>query len=166
MASLGRAIDIEADGLLDTVTQVWCICLEGAAWSPYRVERDWKAGALAEMQKEDTLIFHNGIGYDLPALKLLHGFNYQGKVIDTMILSQLLYPERPMGHSLAAWGERLGFPKVGHEDWSQFSDEMLHRCEVDVELTRLVYEALCKEAGEEVEGIYVPEYQFNLKVGL
>lgn len=161
MTSSHRAIDIEADGLLDAITQVWCICLEDAAWSPYHLEGDWKAGALAEMQKEDTLIFHNGIGYDLPALKLLHNFDYQGKVIDTMILSQLLYPERPGGHSLAAWGERLGFPKVEHEDWSQYSPEMLNRCEVDVVITRLVYEALCKECGEQIEGVHIGEYRFN-----
>ena len=156
LVQTGRAIDIEADGLLDSITRVWCICMEGASYPPDQLQL-----ALSDMQEEDTLIFHNGLGYDLPALKMLHNFDYQGKVIDTMILSQLLYPERPMGHSLAAWGDRLGFPKVEHEDWSQFSDEMLHRCEVDVIITRLVYEALCKEAGEEIGGVSIAEYQFG-----
>ena len=79
----------------------------------------------------------------------------------TMILSQLMFPERPGGHSLASWGERLGFAKVEHEDWSQYSEDMLHRCQVDVSLTKMVYEALCSEAGGTFEGVSVPEYQMR-----
>ena len=84
--------------------------------------------------------------------------DYKGKVIDTMLISQFLFPERPGGHSLEAWGEKLGFPKVEHEDWSVFTPEMLHRCDTDVTLTYLVYQALCKEAGEQIEGLSIPPY--------
>lgn len=155
-------VDIEADGLLPEITEVWCICMhntengEKFSFPPNILDE-----GLYVLNCNTIVIGHNFIGYDIPALKKVLGFDYQGKVIDTMILSQLLYPERPGGHSLAAWGERLGFPKVEHEDWSKYTPEMLHRCEVDVALTRLVYEALCNEAGEETEGMFIPEYRFN-----
>lgn len=154
--------DIEGNGLPPEINEVWCMCVhntdngENYSFPPNILDE-----GLLVLDSNDTVIGHNFIGYDIPALQKVVGYKYGGKVIDTMILSQILYPERPMGHSLAAWGERLGFPKVEHEDWSQYSDEMLHRCEVDVIITRLVYEALCKEAGEVIEGTPISEYRFN-----
>jgi DNA polymerase I-like protein with 3'-5' exonuclease and polymerase domains len=53
-----------------------------------------------------------------------------------------------MQHGLAAWGKELGYPKVEHEDWSTLTQEMIHRCEVDVEITDRVDDALVKEAGD------------------
>ena len=153
--------DIEGNGLLPEINEVWCMCMYNTDnGENYSFPSNILDEGLLVLDSNDTVIGHNFIGYDIPALQKVMGYKYGGKVIDTMILSQVLYPERPGGHSLAAWGEKLGFPKVEHEDWSQYSDEMLHRCEVDVIITRLVYEALCKEAGEEVEGMTVPSYRF------
>ncbi|MBB6253043.1 DNA polymerase [Nitrospirillum iridis] len=45
-------------------------------------------------------------------------------------------------HALADWGERLGFPKGDHSDWTQFSYEMAEYCRRDVDVTRKVWEAL------------------------
>ena len=104
---------------------------------------------LAYMNTIDTLIMHNGVAYDLPLLKKLYGFNFKGRVIDTVLMSRLQRPNRKDGNSLEAWGKRLGFHKQEHEDWSQFSDDMLKRCETDVALNVKVYEALLKEQGKE-----------------
>ena len=151
-------VDIEGNGLLPEINEVWCICMtnyennESYSFPPHILDE-----ALLVMDSQDCSIGHNVIGFDLPALKTVMGYDYHGTIIDTMILSQLLFPERPGGHSLAAWGERLGFAKVEHEDWSQYSEEMLHRCEVDVSLTKMVYEALCSEAGGTFEGGSIPE---------
>jgi len=49
-------------------------------------------------------------------------------------------------HSVEAWGYRFGRAKPEHEDWSQFSDEMLHRCTEDVEIQHLIYTTLLEEA--------------------
>ena len=154
--------DIEANGLLPEATEVWCTCMHNMDnGAKYSFTPEILDEGLLVLESNDTLIGHNFIGYDLPVLKSVMGYDYHGKVIDTMILSQLLFPERPGGHSLAAWGERLGFAKVEHEDWSQYSEDMLHRCEVDVALTHMVYEALCNEAGGTFEGVPIPEYQMT-----
>ena len=155
-------VDIEANGLMPDVNEVWCMCMHNTEnGEKYSFPPDILDEGLLVLDSNDTIIGHNFIGYDLPVLKMVRGYDYHGTIIDTMILSQLLYPERPGGHSLAAWGERLGFPKVEHEDWSQYSKEMLHRCEVDVELTRLVYETLCNEAGEMFVGTPMAKYNFS-----
>ena len=76
------------------------------------------------IKEGDSLIFHNGINYDLLAIKLFADIEYTigpdtfgGKNViheDTMIMSKTLNPDRHKGHSLAAWGERLKFAKT---DW-------------------------------------------------
>lgn len=43
------------------------------------------------------------------------------------------------GHSVEAWGVRLGIKKPEHEDWSQYSEEMLHRCKEDVKIQTQLY---------------------------
>ena len=61
-------------------------------------------------------------------------------------------PQRPAPkgvkgpHSVEAWGVRFGVPKPAHEDWSQFSPEMLHRCTQDVEIQHRILQALMTEA--------------------
>ena len=64
--------------------------------------------------------------------------------MDTLVLSQLLDSRREGGHSLEAWGERLGHPKVEHNEWHTFSKEMLTRCEEDTRLNYKVYVYLSK----------------------
>lgn len=42
-------------------------------------------------------------------------------------------------HSVEAWGVRFGIKKPEHEDWSQYSEEMLHRCTEDVKIQTQLY---------------------------
>lgn len=93
----------------------------------------------------DELIGHNIISYDLACLRQLHDFYYDGELFDTLVVSRLLNPDRTGGHSIEAWGRKLGLHKPEHEDWSQFSKEMLHRCHQDVLINYRVYKALVKE---------------------
>jgi len=154
-------VDIEANGLLEDANEIHCICMMNLDNSErYSFHGDFLDEALLVLDSNSTCIMHNGVGYDIPLLKSIFGFNYKGRVIDTMLMSQFLYPERPGGHSLESFGQKLGFPKVEHEDWSVFTPEMLHRCETDVTLTSMVYQALCSEAGETIEGFSLPEYRF------
>lgn len=157
--------DIEADGWRDTATQVWCLCFAdiGAAHTPYDEPRifkfppkdvvEWGLGALTEA---DELIGHNIIDYDLPLLERLYGWtpSPDTKITDTVILSRLLRSDRHLHrdcpgnvapHSLKAWGYRVGRGKVEHDDWTQYSEAMLHRCAEDVEINVLTYEALLRE---------------------
>lgn len=43
------------------------------------------------------------------------------------------------GHSLAAWGERLGYPKTHFNDFSKYSEEMLSYCIQDTLVNRHVF---------------------------
>ena len=149
--------DLEADGLLDTATRVWCgvfkdrTTKEVFKFGPNQIKEMFSfMDTCAELQ------MHNGIGYDFPLLRKLYGYEYKGKVIDTLVLSRLLNPKRTLPHScpnkrigphsVEAWGYRVGRGKPEHEDWSQFSEEMLHRCSEDVEIQFMIYDKLMEEA--------------------
>jgi DNA polymerase-1 len=149
--------DLEANGLLDTVTDVWCGVFKNKdTHEVFKFKPDQIKDMLLFMDSIDVLIMHNGIGYDWPLLKKLYGYEFKGKKVDTLIMSRLLNPKRivPFNcpdkkigpHSIAAWGYRVGRGKPDHNDWAQFSDEMLHRCAEDVEILHLVYDALLAEA--------------------
>lgn len=148
--------DLEADGLLDTATRVWCGVLKDL-----NTKKVFKFGPddidlmLDTFDTYNTLIAHNGIGYDWPLLEELYNYQYTGKKIDTLVISRLLNPNRivPFNcpnkkagpHSVEAWGYRVGRGKPEHDDWSQFSEEMLHRCTEDVEIQCLIWEKLQEE---------------------
>jgi DNA polymerase I len=95
------------------------------------------------------LIGHNFFGYDMPRVfynKNIVGltkeeFPYEN-VIDTIILSRLWDHTWWAGHSIEGWGQYFKRYKPVHEDWSKFSDEMLHRCVEDVEINDKLYDYL------------------------
>lgn len=72
------------------------------------------------------IVFHNGLGYDIFVMRKFLGIDFTVsttgndringfpvRFVDTYFMSMYLLPDR-QGHSLEAWGERLGFPKM---DW-------------------------------------------------
>ena len=132
--------DIETDGLDPSV--VWCIAVQDVdsgqvitfSGTTLGLFKPWMASEV------DCLVFHNGIGYDIPVLERLMDIDFSGvQIEDTLIMSQLDEPRRDGGHSLASWGQRLGFDKGDHEDWSKFSEEMLTYCIRDTEITTKLY---------------------------
>jgi len=65
------------------------------------------------INKADRLIGHNLIGFDAPILNKIWKTRIGlSKVRDTLIMSRLLNPSIEGGHSLDAWGKRLGNRKV------------------------------------------------------
>ena len=149
--------DLEANGLLVTATIVHCGVFKDK--DTHEVSKFYPAQInemILYMDSCDVLIAHNGIGYDFPLLTKLYGYIYKGKKVDTLIMSRLLNPKRivPFNcpdkgigpHGLKAWGYRVGRGKPDHEDWENFSEDMLHRCSEDVEILELVYNELLKEA--------------------
>lgn len=65
-------------------------------------------------------------------------------VIDTLVLSRLIRADIEGGHSLEAWGERLGYPKLKFNDFSRWSQEMEDYCIRDVEVTLKLYNTFSK----------------------
>lgn len=150
--------DLEANGFLNKATRVHCGVFKNKSnnivtkFEPHQVRE-----MLAFMDTIDVLIMHNGIGYDWPLLENLYNYKYKGKRVDTLVMSRLLNPKRIVPyncpnkgigpHSIEAWGYRVGRGKPSHDDWENYSPEMLHRCTEDVEILALVYDELMKEAG-------------------
>ena len=131
--------DIETDGLDPTV--IWCIVCQDVKTKEVITFTPNTVGLFNTWLEDGwTLVFHNGIGYDVPVLEKLLGTDFTNiQVEDTMIMSQLVDPRREGGHSLKSWGERFSFPKGDYEDWSHYTDEMLKYCIRDVEITTSLY---------------------------
>lgn len=93
------------------------------------------------------IVAHNGIFFDFPVLKRVWGVTVKkSQVVDTLVLSRLYNPSLEDGHSLAAWGQRLGFAKGEFTDFdSGWSKEMEEYCIQDTLVTKKLYEHLTKE---------------------
>jgi len=135
--------DIETDGI--DATKVWCIAVHNIdtdqvitfAGSCLNLFKPWLES------EADCLIFHNGISFDVPVLEKLLDVDFSGvQIEDTLVMSQLYKPRLDGGHSLSAWGDRLGFAKGDYDDWSKFTDEMLEYCIRDTKVTTKVYKYL------------------------
>lgn len=139
--------DIEADGL--DPTQIWCIVAvdtttnELRSFDPNQLEE-----GLEYLKSATKLVGHNIIGYDLPVIKKLMGFDLEPgrKIVDTLVLSRLFNPTREGGHGLESWGYRLKSPKIEHNEFDHFTPEMLKYCEQDVQLNFRVFNALKLES--------------------
>ena len=135
--------DIETDGI--DATRVWCIAVHNIDTDEVVTFSDTTLGLFKPwLESEvDRLIFHNGISFDVPVLESLMSVDFSGvQLEDTLVMSQLYQPNLEKGHSLAAWGERLGFEKGDYEDWSKFTDDMLEYCIRDTKVTTKVYRHL------------------------
>lgn len=147
-------LDLEADGLLDTVTQIWvavCKDIDTGEMISFVGEDILNGKLKAYLESCDCIIGHNIIDYDLAVLSRLADCKFDhDRIIDTLVLSQLHWQARAGGHSLEAWGERLGFPKIAFHDFSKYSEEMHYYCMNDVDLNHKVYEYLKQEMPEDV----------------
>jgi len=99
------------------------------------------------LSEATEIVTHNGIFFDFPVLKKVWGIQVKkSQVVDTLVLSRLYNPSLEDGHSLAAWGNRLGFPKGDFKDFDGgLTDEMLQYCIQDTKVTAELYKHLTKE---------------------
>ena len=89
----------------------------------------------------DKIIGHNFISFDQYVLcNLINNYAFDfTNIIDTLVLSRLVNYNILNGHSLEAWGLRLGFKKDLFDDFSCWSQELEDRCIVDTEITLKLY---------------------------
>jgi len=99
--------DIESDGLLDEMTTIHSLCLidveTGEQWSctdhPFVHPEGIQVLSIDEglrlLLTADTMTFHNGIKFDIPAIQKLKPWFQprRDQVIDTLILSRLIWPD-------------------------------------------------------------------------
>ena len=106
----------------------------------------WKAanGLQKYLESCDLIIMHNGINFDAPVLRKNWNVTMKlSQVYDTLIASRLLNPSLDGGHSLEAWGQRLGFPKGDFSDWDGgATPEMEEYCIQDTLVTKKLYNHL------------------------
>ena len=155
-AEANNLIDSFKTGTYQTVSKLWCVStieVETNERKQFNVALDNLASGLEYLGSADVVIGHNIIDYDLRMFELLYGWRYYGKVIDTLKLSQYLYPERAGGHSIESWGKRVGRSKPEYEDWSHYTPEMQVRCDEDTEINLLVYQMLTEECRQPIEGV-------------
>lgn len=139
--------DLEANGLLFEADKVWCgVFIDIDTEEVFKFRPDQLDAMVDFLKQSKMLAMHNGIMYDKPLMKKVLGYEYQGKLVDTWVMSQLLFPEY-FQHGVDAWGQRLGRAKPKHEDWSQFSEEMMHRCTEDTFIQLDIYKACLKKMG-------------------
>lgn len=148
--------DVEANGFLHQATKVHCGVVKELDGEVTKFRPNQIEDFLKHLETFDVLIAHNGIGYDFPLLRKLYNWEYKGKIVDTLIMSRLLNPKRMVPfncpnkkagpNSIESWGWRVGRGKPEHNDWENYSEEMLHRCAEDTEILELTYKALLEEA--------------------
>lgn len=136
-------LDIETTSTHDVI---WCCVTRDMDTDEVIV---WKAasGLQKYLDNCDLIIFQNGINFDAPLLRKIWNVTMRlSQVSDTLVLSRLLSPSLEGGHSLDAWGTRLGFPKGDFKDWDGgLTEEMITYCVQDTLVTAKLYDHLIKE---------------------
>lgn len=159
--------DLEGNGLLDTVTKIHVgVFINTEDEQDIRVfGPDQIKDMLLFMKQQPILCGHNVIGYDFPALRKLYNFDYKGVIVDTLVMSRLLYPERVAPpalfklaaegkfkvngpHSIQSWGFTFGAPKLEHDDWETYTPEMRARCVGDTAIGLMLFKHLRKRMDE------------------
>lgn len=142
--------DLEADGLLPEAATIWCGSFyeldndKTLSFSPKNKNPDYIGAMLDYIQSTNSyLVGQNIIEYDRPLIEKITGYRIPLKrLIDTLKLSKMVFADIKGGHSIEAWGERFGIKKPEHEDWSQFSDEMLYRNQQDVVINTKLFQLI------------------------
>jgi len=154
-------LDIETD---TKHSHIWVVVTKDIDTGETKV---WKqAKPLVEYLKDTPLIVaHNAIHFDCSVLnRLWHTKIRLNQIFDTLIVSRLLDPSLENGHSLEAWGERLGLQKIDYRAvwlWMTNRSEkdtpkllefdepheglMDHYCVRDVDVLEVLYHHLVKE---------------------
>lgn len=145
-------LDIETNTKHDTI---WCCVTKDIGNGEVNVWTEPRK--LSEYLKEsDKLVGHNLISFDLPILTRRWNLKIQSNpVADTLVMSRLLNPQLEGGHSLDAWGKRLGTLKGDFKDFDNgLTQEMIDYCVQDIHVTHRLYDLLVlelKDWGESIE---------------
>lgn len=155
-------VDIETNGLLDTVDTIHCCVVRNVDTDEVLTfEEHQRSGFIKLTEDADQIIGHNFLAYDKPVLEKLWGWKFDGDILDTLVCSRTIWPNMMEldakskklpsklwgSHSLKAWGYRLGEHKGDFNDgtaevWETFTPEMLEYCVQDTKVTRLILERI------------------------
>ena len=136
--------DIETDGLDPTLIHV-------LSWSndfgEVKSTHDYDEMRYV-LLNSPTLVGHNIIRYDVPAVEKILGIKVTARLIDTLGISWYVNHWKSK-HGLAEYGEEYGVPKPKIDDWQNLSpEEYKHRCEEDVRINNLLWKTLNYKLGK------------------
>jgi len=128
--------DIEADGLLDDITKIYCLS--------YTVVGEWKLKSLTTPEDIKkffnsgyTYIGHNIRDYDLTAIKKIYNIDTDNvHYIDTLFLAWYVFPKLKK-YGLDDFGKMFGIEKVkiAKDEWKNLDISLaIERCEGDVKI--------------------------------
>ncbi len=160
--------DIEANGLLETITKVYVIACVDADGSNEKVFTSEDCGdripdgtledGVKYLMQYDRIVMHNLCGYNTHVLNRFFPHLWSLKTVpfkkhwDTLVQSKAQHFDRPRlkgtksNHGLEYYGVLFKYPKPPIEDWSYWDAEKLNRVLVDIEINRKVYHYLNNEA--------------------
>lgn len=135
------AMDIETDSL--DAKHIWVVVAQDVNSGVVSIFRNLTSDVAEAMRfkhychQYDRFVFHNGIGFDVPVINRILGNTIDPKnVIDTLVISRLVDYDIKDGHSLDAWGKRLGLFKGHFKDFEGgLTQEMEDYCVNDVAVT-------------------------------
>jgi len=172
--------DLESDGLYDNVTKIHCLVIyDIQSGNTFSYGPDAIDNAINHLDSADVLIGHNILFYDIPVIKKLHGTEFNGRVIDTLICTRLIWPKETLydldeeqyqevppklkgSASLKAWGYRLADHKIEFQDFTEYSQEMLDYCIQDVRVTEKLWNHIINQ--KYPESTLVLEHDFAQKI--
>ena len=139
------AMDIETDSL--DAKHIWIVVAQDVNTGVVSIFRNLTSDVAEAMRFKhychhyDRFVFHNGIGFDVPVINRILGNTIDPKnVIDTLVISRLVDYDIKDGHSLDAWGKRLGLFKGVFKDFEGgLTQEMEDYCINDVAVTVKLY---------------------------
>jgi DNA polymerase-1 len=144
-------LDIETNLAHDTI---WCVVTKKVSDDGISVGvwTDHVRQELKDYLEGEQVCAHNLIGFDAKVLREVWDIAIPlNRAVDTLVISRLYDPNIDGGHSLKAWGKRLGFDKMDFdtEDFDGgLTDEMLEYCKRDVDVLERLHKHLVHEMGE------------------
>lgn len=134
--------DLEANGLLDTVTKIHCICthiVDTTAKTVVRTSLTDYPSMRQFLLESETLVGHNIIRYDIPVAEKVLGIKIRARKIDTLGLSWYLFPLRVI-HGLEEWGKDFAIQKPPIVDWEGLPvEDYIYRCSEDVRINVMLF---------------------------
>lgn len=121
-------------------THIWCVAtkLHG------NVQVHYASSTLAPLLQDQVCVAHNGIAFDFHLLNKLWSIKIPHNMQrDTLVMSRLAKPDLEDGHSLDAWGKRLGILKGSYSNWDEPDMALLVEYnKQDVEVLEKLYATL------------------------
>lgn len=137
--------DCETDGLLDSMSRLWCLQIgpeNGDEVTVYADQPGFRpiAEGVVRLRQADHVVFHNGLGFDMDAINRFYPTAITIEhLYDTLVLARLMDPVERI-HTLKAWGERTGTAKGEYAgDFQSFTPDLVEYAIQDIHTGRALW---------------------------